>query len=524
MKILIIVLTFICYSSFGQYIPSSVMETSYSGLQPISGHYNTGTDTRSAYAGSASYANYLNVTVSDYKNIGTGTPQFHWDSSHGTTGNYNLPEDALDPDVVLVKGINPLDVWAIVVYYSENDANPGTPGYYMSVAPFNPVAPYIFTGLSSPMLIFAYTPSGSAAFSPSINIDSDTEGNYAVVFQHDLGSVSETTTYTVGMPIPPANTLYHAGLFEADIALDNIMGPGSVKIIALNNNRDTYTLQTRNMAAVPMAAYTSGLMPTLYNPRIASAPISNGRSAITVMQEPGPGVYNVLFDMFSGVVPMGVGVVNNGSILGYPSPHNTIESMFPAVSYYILSGTEYISLAWHTEYIAGWPNQNNTFIGLDINATSLLPSSGNAYLDVSYVSTVVQNQSTIALSGRYTGWCKSSAFAYGLNASQPNRLVWKYGTTNANWKQGHESITENEVFDVNIYPNPADHIIHFTLNQFNDEQPAFIEVTDLLGRKVFGEAFNQEDNQIDISTWISGTYIFTITNGEHVVTRKITKQ
>ena len=199
MKFFIVFLTFICYSSFGQYITSVVPETSYSSLLPINGHYNTGTDTRSAYAGSASYANYLNVTVSDYKNTTSGTPQLNWDSSHGTMGSHNLPEDAVDPDVILIKGTNPNNVWAIVVYYSKDDADPGNPGYYMSVSPFDPVT-HIFSGISAPMLIFAYTPSGSTGFLPSINIDSDTDGHYAVVFQHDLGSVSETATFTVGMP------------------------------------------------------------------------------------------------------------------------------------------------------------------------------------------------------------------------------------------------------------------------------------------------------------------------------------
>ena len=525
MKRIILLLTtaLICSTTFGQWIPATNAETTYSTVFTNANgpRYNVGTDTRSAFAStphSPLYANYLNVTVSDYQIAADGRTMF-WESSHGTSGSENLPYDAKDPDVVLVEGTSPTSIWAIAVYYSENAASPGNPGYYMSCAQFIGGSDNEFDDFEAPILIYAYEP--TPAYQACINIDSDNQGNYAVVFQK-LGAIESRTATLIGItPPPPANPITHSNLKRPDISVSVHSTLDKVKIVALRNNRNRYVVRTRQMAAVDGAVYTSPLLPKLNWPRIASPTMADTRFAITMMQrDTSTGARNILFNTFNGITPSGLIAVNNGTTASYPSDISNWNNAFPAISYHSSGGNELISLAWWGRRVLGSPNLNRSFIGMDIDPNTLIPTSPNAYFDVSFLTTTRNNRATIGLSGRYMDWAKTTAFAYGLNNTTPTELVWKYvPSPTISWKSdpgnnggSNDPInnTLSEKQTMKLYPNPVTEMINIEVPK--NESGFHYEIYNQQGQALIKKSTNGENLKIPVRKLARGAYIIQLVN------------
>lgn len=67
---------------------------------------------------------------------------------------------------------------------------------------------------------------------------------------------------------------------------------------------------------------------------------------------------------------------------------------------------------------------------------------------------------------------------------------------------------------LNVYPNPASHSIFVTLNEeAMEEDRRMIIVFDNLGKQIHQTQAVQEVNQLDVSTWINGTYILKLIYG-----------
>lgn len=517
--ILLLATAFICTISTAQWVPATGSETTYSNVFPNANgpRYNVGTDTRSAFASiphSAIYANYLNVTVSDYQIPADGRAMF-WESSHGTDGSSNLPYDAYDPDVVLVEGSSPISVWAICVYYSENAASPGNPGYYMSCAPF--LGSNEFDEFLPPILIDNYTPTG--AFPACINIDSDNRGNYAIVFQKISEIESRTATLIGAIPPAPSNPLTIANAKRPDISINVASSLDNVKIVSLSNNRFSYRVHSRQMAAVAGGVYNSPAMDRLNWPRIASPTTLDTRFAITMMErDTATGARNILFNTFNGFTPSGLIAVNNGSTGGYPSDISNWRNVFPAVSYHSSGGNELISLVWHGRRVLGSPNLNNSFIGLDIIPSSLIATIPNAYFDVSTLTTSRNNRATIGVSGRYTDWCKTTAFAYCSSMSNPTTLVWKYvPSPTFSWKsdpnQGGpkmNSVSDKVNSTTKAYPNPTNNTINIDLTE--NSMGYLFEVFNQNGASVVSKTATADKLSINVSDLSNGIYFIKLLN------------
>ncbi|TNE28827.1 MAG: T9SS type A sorting domain-containing protein [Bacteroidetes bacterium] len=510
-----------CFTVNGQYLNSAFPETTYDLISPSANIHNVGTDTRSGssyYGGSPSYANYLNVTVSDYNAGATGGRNMYWESSASTTGALPLAAyDALDPDVVLVKGTNPLDVYAIVVYYSASAL--GDPGYYMSVASFDPGS-YEFDPFNPPMLIQPYIP--VSGYPAHINIDSDNNGNYAVVFQRNGGIESRTATYTSGTPPLPGNSIGYPGLIEPDVSISVHSTPDRVKIVALNENRDQYVIRTRQIPAVPGLSFTSAPMFQLHMPRIASPTTMSTEYSVTMSRRVG-GQSNILYNTFNGITPLGLKTINDGSEgAPYPTSINMYDNVLPAITYHSYLGSEKLTIAWHAQYVPGVPvGLTNQFVGLDIDPVSRTPVTAGVYLDMSYNTAQTNNLSTIALSGRYTDWCKTTAFSYGSGLFAPTELVWKYiYSFETSWKAttSSEDVDGSGSNDWKVYPSPANTLVH--LDNLGNDVIQDIRIQDVTGRTVYRAEGVNAPNSIDVSMFTEGVYFLSLQTNAGLTTKK----
>ncbi len=504
MKSTLVVLLLALSSSFSyaQYLPPTVPETVYAILNDAQRAWNVGTDTRAADPGdhetSPMYLNYLNVTVSDHPEIG-GFPKLYWrSSSGGIIGSHNLPMDAVDPDVVLLDNADH-ETYAIVVYHSNAFG-----GYVFSYCKFLGSS---FGPLSMPVLLEPYiNPPIDQIY---INIDSDESGHFAVVYQKGATTICKTGAFPAGSappPIPGTPKIYN-GLIQPDVAIQHTtpLTATKVKIIGLTTDRSKYSVYMQNIAGTLGYSYTSPAYPisSLNNPRIACPYNTSAHCAITLMKNiPSSGLYDIMVDVFGGSIWYGIRTVNNGSLPGFPSAINQFINKYPALC---VIGNN-IVLGWHTSFLPGPPTpQNMTFVGLDINASTLSPLSGDHYVDIC-PAPYVNATSTIAIAGRYTQWGKTAAYERTdtLSAQSGTRLVYSLTPISLGTWSGLSQIQTGDNTPVLIYPNPAKAIIHVQLPETNTHYT--YTIFDMLGKRMLTGDIDQHTAQIGIEKLPAGNY------------------
>ncbi len=510
-----------------QYIPATAPETLYDNLVASSCSNNdVGTDTRSGMTGfggygfgSPHYGNFLNVTVNSCLGIAAGgNPGFYWESSAGTSGSSALPQSAFDPDVVLISPgpmASPADVdriFAIAVYYL-----PDSLSYCMSISEFN-TGTNTFAPMSGPMFIQNY-----AGSQPHINIDADHYGHYGVVMQMTGGILSRTQT-VLTVPTTPTNDVFQPGLIEPDIAYLNNTAM-EAHIIGLSGSRNQYRTFTRGYLGGSYSFYSSPLLPELYEPRIAAPSFGIfSEYAITVARKYpviGGANYDILFQVDEGVIA----VANDGSVPFYPNAINfNNTNVYPCLTYdYYYSGgslAEQLSLGWFAEGVPGdtsVPNQPSTFIGIDIdpNIATYPISTPFYYMDISNMNGQ-NNESVMALSGRFSDWGKSAAFTYdNITPGFGEMLMWKQvGSPSTSWKTDADQATVTEALkdEIKLYPNPAKNQVSLAFG--NTEVGFSYEVFNQLGQSVLAKRTGTAKVTIDVQDLPSGLYFVTIQNKE----------
>lgn len=484
--------------TYAQYLPATHPETIYSVLTDVQKVWNVGTDTRAANHEEETapmYLNYLNVTVSDHPEIG-GYPKLYWRSSNlGIIGSHNLPLDAVDPDVVLIDNADH-EIYALVVYHSNTLG-----GYVFSYCKFLGSA---FGPLSMPSLLESYV--NPPADRVCINIDSDESGNFAVVYQRGLSTICKTATFPPGFTPPPvpATTRVYSELIQPDVAIQHSpTSKNKVKLIGLNSKRATYSVYMQSLAGTLTYSYTSPTYPlsSLNNPRIACPFNTSPYCAITLMKNiPLSGRYDIMVDVFSGSTWYGIRTVNDGSIPGFPSAINQFINQYPALC---VMGNN-IVLGWHTSFIPAPPApQTMTFVGLDINASTLSSGSGDHYLDIG-LAPYLNATSTIAIAGRYTQWGKTAAYERTdtLSAQSGTRMVYSMTPMSlGTWSSPHQV---QEHTTVAIYPNPVKEVLHIQLPKANTRYT--YSIFDMLGRNVLTGEIDHNKAQIGLEQLPPGNY------------------
>jgi hypothetical protein len=88
-------------------------------------------------------------------------------------------------------------------------------------------------------------------------------------------------------------------------------------------------------------------------------------------------------------------------------------------------------------------------------------------------------------------------------------------------------ITIDQAIELRIYPNPANDILHWSLD-CNDYVSLYFEITDLEGRKLLGKKiFNYSPNQemsINIGDLAIGTYFLNVGDGKKKITKTVVKK
>jgi len=75
-----------------------------------------------------------------------------------------------------------------------------------------------------------------------------------------------------------------------------------------------------------------------------------------------------------------------------------------------------------------------------------------------------------------------------------------------------------------LYPNPAGDFITLDFPDSHSNEMVRLAVKDVLGRQVFQSEFDRKTQRIDLSNWVSGSYLFTIQSGDQIETRTVIKK
>ncbi len=106
-------------------------------------------------------------------------------------------------------------------------------------------------------------------------------------------------------------------------------------------------------------------------------------------------------------------------------------------------------------------------------------------------------------------------FIWSTNVILDNEVVVRYtvgGTTATNYLQLEENL-------VNVYPNPANDIIHIDYNESFDHEVQQIEIQNIIGKTVFFST--QKQSKIDIQNFPKGIYFLNLSCNNGILSKKI---
>jgi hypothetical protein len=84
---------------------------------------------------------------------------------------------------------------------------------------------------------------------------------------------------------------------------------------------------------------------------------------------------------------------------------------------------------------------------------------------------------------------------------------------------GSVGISNLDLESLNIYPNPASDFIHIILPSYNE--PVNFELFDILGKIVQNKMLCNNDNIIDLSSFLKGTYTIKVYSDSYLITKKL---
>ena len=90
--------------------------------------------------------------------------------------------------------------------------------------------------------------------------------------------------------------------------------------------------------------------------------------------------------------------------------------------------------------------------------------------------------------------------------------------------QGSGEVVENNLNNLNIYPNPANQTVHISFDVANKTDDVNVKMYDLSGREVYSKTFeatNQFNHTIDVEGYARGVYFVRIDNGNQNAAQKL---
>ncbi len=131
-----------------------------------------------------------------------------------------------------------------------------------------------------------------------------------------------------------------------------------------------------------------------------------------------------------------------------------------------------------------------------------------------------------------SGLDPGARYQYRVNA-RCNGVCWSYFSdmhyfdlaTGAYWRTDMDISTTTIPMAMEVYPNPADQMVHISLEDMNDEQEALIVIRDLTGKAIIERKQVLNNQKIDISDLPAGNYFITAyLNDGRFKTEKLVKR
>jgi hypothetical protein len=88
-------------------------------------------------------------------------------------------------------------------------------------------------------------------------------------------------------------------------------------------------------------------------------------------------------------------------------------------------------------------------------------------------------------------------------------------TTSCGTSNQRNSIVINEM---NVYPNPANDVVYINLSVADNY---ILEITDIAGKRMYYDANYHNNNEIHLTTYSKGVYLFKVQNGVETVISKL---
>lgn len=217
---------------------------------------------------------------------------------------------------------------------------------------------------------------------------------------------------------------------------------------------------------------------------------------------------------------------------------SSATSLTPSNSF--ATGARGGSIAGATTTVGLTPSCQSS-VGDDVWYSVIVPSGGSLTIETQSGATNGMTDSVIAA---YTGSCAGltqvgcdddsgtgNMSLLSLTGRTPGSTlyiaVWKFGTgisTNDQFQIAAYDVTlPNSSFDNDgfaYYPNPVKNVLNLSYNQNISD----VRIYNLLGQEVMMQSVNANHSQIDMSSFISNTYVVKVTSDNQVKTIRVIKE
>lgn len=226
---------------------------------------------------------------------------------------------------------------------------------------------------------------------------------------------------------------------------------------------------------------------------------------------------NSVADEYIDYVALG-GIANTtGANAGYGNFTNLVGNV-PYGSNTITFSTGFSGSAY-TEFWSIWIdyNKNGTFETTEQVVTGSSSSSGNLTGTFTVPTTALAGNTRMRVSMKYNAAPTAcETFSYG---EVEDYTVNIGGSAVAGIAASNPIDNEANVFDFNMYPNPAGNTLSIAMA---DGREASFQIFNLVGQKVKSGTLAQ--NEINVSELKSGLYIFELNDGQKIITKKFIKK
>ncbi|WP_136669107.1 M4 family metallopeptidase [Flavobacterium sp. H122] len=226
---------------------------------------------------------------------------------------------------------------------------------------------------------------------------------------------------------------------------------------------------------------------------------------------------NSVADEYIDYVALG-GIVNTtGANAGYGNFTNLVGNV-PYGSNTITFSAGFTGSAY-TEYWSVWIdyNQNGTFETTEKVTSGSSSSSGNLTGTFTVPTTALAGQTRMRVQMKYGSTSTAcETFSYG---EVEDYTVNIGSTAIAAIAAGDAISNESNVFDLVMYPNPAETILNVSML---DNRSASYKIFNLMGQSLKAGKLNQQE--INVSDLASGMYILEVNDGQKSISKKFSKK